>query len=174
MDIADIKRRVRNALAFGFTTNLVTAANNIPSVPVQLTPLEGPTLNIVEQRGFASNMPIGTPIVALFQSGDRSNGVITGSTAPSSRPALAGPEDAAVYGYGFIIQIRADGVHITAPDVWLSGNLHVAGEIDAQQGISSQNSITTTGDVVADNGAGFVSLVHHDHPTNGAPPSPGT
>jgi phage gp45-like len=143
--IADLLRRVRNALAFGVTAAPVSVAQgNVAQVQVILTPLELPTLRLVEQRGFASNMPVGTPIIALFQSGDRSNGIVCGSTSPNSRPTISGPEDAAMYGYTFTIIIKNDGVHITAPDVFMSGNLHVNGEVWAKAGsTSSQVGLST-------------------------------
>jgi phage gp45-like len=122
-----------------------------------------PTLNLVEQRGFASNLPVGTPIVAHFQSGDRSNGVVCGATSPNSRPVLSGLEDAAMYGYGFTIILKADGIHITAPDVWISGNLHVNGEVWAQAG--------STGTQVG------LSTHHHGNDSHGdtiPAPTPGT
>lgn len=147
----ELHRRVRNAMAFGTTTAAVSAPGNVAQVQARLTALEVSVLKIVEQRGFASNLPVGTAVVALFQGGDRSNGVIVGSAAPGSRPALAGPEDAAMYGYGFTITIAEDGIHITAPDLFLTGNLHVNGEVFAKSE------------------AGSVSLSQHRHANGPAP-----
>ena len=155
-------RRVRNALGFGTTTAPVVMEDGLPTVQVRLTPLELQSMRVVEMRGFAGNLPVGTPVVAAFQSGDRSGGVVTGSTAPASRPALEGPEDAALYGYGFVIRIAADGIHIKAPkvtieaaEVSITGDLKVQGEITARQGGAS------------------VTLSGHRH-ANGPAPTPGT
>ena len=154
--IRDLARRVRNAMAFGVTTAPAsTADGNVAQVQVRLSQLEVAMLKLVEQRGFASGLPTGTPVVVLFQGGDRSNGAVMGSVAPKTRPALAGPEDAAVYGYGFQVAIRADGVHIEAPDVFVAGNLHVTGEVTGR----------------ADGGA--VTLSQHRHPST-QPPVPNT
>ena len=64
----------------------------VPSVQVRLTPIEVLTLPLVEKRGLAVNMPVGTPVVALFHGGDRSNGVVMGSTSPGTPPS-ARPAD---------------------------------------------------------------------------------
>lgn len=153
--LADLTRRVRNAMAFGLTTAPVTAPGGIAQVQVRLNQLEVAMLKLVEQRGFASSLPVGTPLVALFQGGDRSNGVVMGTVAPKSRPPLGGAEDACMYGYGFAVTISADGVHITAPDVFVSGNLHVTGEVTAKAE------------------AGSVTLSQHRH-GGGAAPQAGT
>ena len=158
--MSDTARRVRNTVAYGRTTAPVQVVNGAATVQVRLTPIEVLTLPLVEMRGIAANMPVGTPVVAMFHGGDRSNGVIIGSTSPgttpSSRPSLAGDEDTAIYGHGFSIRIAADGVHITgAPDVFLEGNLHVNGEVTAKaQG-------------------GSVTLSQHVHP-NTQKPTPNT
>lgn len=131
----DLWRAVRNALGFGNTTAEVRMVDSLPTVQVRLSQFEVFDLRVSEQRGFASNMPVGTPVVAQFQTGQRSNGTVTGSLAPSTRPALSGPEDAAMYGYGFVIWLAADGIHITAPDVFLTGNLHVNGQVYADSGV---------------------------------------
>ena len=124
---------------------------------MRLTAIELTSMVMVEQRGVASNLPVGTPVLVLCQAGDRNNAVVVGSTAPGTRPALEGPEDAALYGYGYQVVIRADGVHILgAPDVFVDGNLHVNGEVTAHQ-----------------SGAP-VTLGAHRHAGNNAPPSPGT
>ena len=150
--MADLARRVRNALAFGATTAPVVAAA-VPEVQVRLTPIEVLTLRLVEQRGVASNLPVGTPVLALFQSGDRSNGVIVGSVAPGARPALDGAEDVALYGYGFTVRIAADGIHLSgAPTVFIDGDLVVQGDVTARAG------------------AAPVTLSQHRHPGNQQPP----
>ena len=153
--LRDVARRVRNAMAFGVTTAPHTAPDNVAQVQVRLSALEVAMVKLVEQRGFASALPVGTPVVVLFHSGDRSNGAVMGSVSPKSRPALAGPEDAAMYGYGFSIMVRDDGVHIEAPDVFLSGNLHVKGEVTGKAE------------------GGSVTLSQHRHPSTQAP-TPGT
>lgn len=162
--LKDLSRRVRNAMAFGTTTAPVQAPGNVAQVQVRLSALETTTLKLVEQRGFASGLPVGTPVVAMFHAGDRSNGVVMGSVAPGSRPALAGAEDAAMYGHGFSIVITADGVHITAPNVLISGNLHVNGEVFSKAG---------AGPAANPSSSGAVSLSQHKHGA-GPAPTPGT
>ena len=159
--MGDLMRRVRNALAFGTTTGPVTMADGVPQAQVRLTPIEVLTMRIVEQRGVASSLPPGTPVLAMFQSGDRSNGVVCGSAAPGSRPALPGPEDVALYGYGYAIRLAADGVHISgAPDVWIDGALHVKGDLRVDGEVTGRG--------------GQVTLTQHRHPGVNAPPSAGT
>lgn len=162
--MTDVLRRVRNALAFGTTTRPVVVKNGIPHVQVRLTPIEVMDLPLVEQRGIGASLPVGTPIVAAFHAGDRSNGVVLGSTAPSARPPMGGPEDACLYGYGYTVIIRADGVHILgAPDVYVEGNLHVGADLIVRGAVRSGDG---TGD--------SINLQSHTHPSNGSPPSPGS
>lgn len=159
--MSDHGRAIRNTVAYGSTTAPVQVVNGVAHVQVQLTPIEVLTMPVVEMRGLGANMPVGTPVVAMFHNGDRSNGVIIGSTSPgtspSARPSLAGPEDMVLYGYGFAVRIAADGLHITgAPDVFIDGNLHVNGEVTAKaQG-------------------GSVTLSQHTHPANNTKPNPNT
>jgi phage gp45-like len=162
--LTDLWRRLRNTVAFATTTAPVQVVNGVATVQVMITPLEIMTLTIAEQRGFASGLKVGTPVVCLFANGERNNGCIVGSTAPTERPALAGEEDKAIYAHGYQITIAADGIHITgAPDVFITGNLHVDGNLLLKGGMTSG---VGTNDQV--------TLQHHTHPGNGQPPTAGT
>ena len=154
--------RIRNMLASGVTTAPVVYVQNVPQVQARLSSLELVNLQMVELSGHGSNLPVGTPILAVFLGGDRSNGVIIGSTSPKGRPALTGLQDASLFGYGFNVTILADGVHIIG-NTFLTGNLAVTG------------NITATGSIIAGlGGADQVNLQTHKHPANNTAPTAGT
>ena len=156
---------VGSVIASGLNSprGLTIGPDGVPIVQVRLTTGETPTLRVVEQAGFASSLPVGSPVTAQFCAGDRSNGVITGSTAPGARPALAGPGDRSMYAYGYSIAILSDGIHITGP-LFVAGDLAVTG------------TITATGEITAKSGsASSVTLSqHHGHAAGTQPPTPGT
>ncbi len=157
--IREAMRRIRNVIASGVTTGPVTVGlDNVPRVQVRVSAIEVLTLPIVEQRGVASGLPVGTPVSLSFLAGDRSNGSVTGSTAPKTRPAVFAGEDHAIYGYGYTVWIKPDGVHITAPDVFISGDLHVSGEVTAKAG----------------SGASVTLSQHKGHDGGGQAPTSGT
>ncbi len=154
--IRELGRRVRMATAYGVTTSSITISDDgMPQVQVRLSTLENPTLRIVEQDGFGSQLPLGTPITASFAGGDRSNGVVTGSSHSTVRPAMA-DGDKAMFAHGFSVIIEADGIHLNGP-VWVNGALVATGEVTAQKG-SASVSLST----------------HKGHEASGGPPTPGT
>jgi phage gp45-like len=164
----EIGRRVRNASAAGVTTGPITIGQDgLPVVQVRLNTLELLNLRVVEQRGFGSDLPVGTPVTANFIGGDRSNGYISGSTSPNDRPSTSGSDDRVIFAHGYHMILQADGVHIVgAPAVFIDGacDLHVGG------------NILSSGQVTAFAGTGnSVGLsTHKGHGPGIAPPTPGT
>jgi phage gp45-like len=168
----EIGRRVRNASAAGVTTGPISIGQDgLPVVQVRLNTLELINLRVVEQRGFGSDLPVGTPVTANFIGGDRSNGYITGSTSPNDRPPTSSSDDRVIFAHGYYMILQADGVHFSSnvPKVFIDGcDLVVTG------------NITATGNVTAGLGTGDqVDLLNHTHTAQGpyavtSKPNPGT
>jgi phage gp45-like len=165
--LREIGRRVRNASGAGVTTGPITIGpDGLPVVQVRLSSLELFNLRVVEQRGFGSDLPIGTPVSCTFIGGDRSNGYVSGSTSPHDRPPTAGSDDRTIFAHGYHLILQADGVHIVgAPKVFIDGcDLAVTGNITATKGITAGFG-----------GADQVGLqTHLGHGPGSAPPTAGT
>ena len=155
--IRELYRRLRMATAAGVTTGPITIGpDGLPVVQVRLASMELLNLRVVEQRGIASDLPIGTPVMAQFIGGDRSNGFINGSTSPNDRPATAGTDDRVFFAHGWTILMAADGIHLNGP-VFVNGNQVNTGDI------------TATGEITRGAGsADQVDLGGHKHTSSGS------
>lgn len=94
------------------------------------------------QYGFQSSPPTGSDVVALFVAGERSNGVVIACGHQEWRMrGLASGEVALSDDKGQCVYLSAEGIRIdgggrtvaivNAPDVTMSGNLRVAGNVIA-------------------------------------------
>jgi phage baseplate assembly protein V len=106
------------------------------------------------QYGFQSVPPPGSDAVALFVAGERSNGVVIACGSQEWRMrGLASGEVALSDDKGQCVYLSVDGIRIdgggrtvaivNAPDVTMSGNLHVAGNMIAGGTVADQSGATT-------------------------------
>lgn len=109
----------------------------------------------VTEFGFASVPPVDSEVVMIRRGGDRSCSIVIGTSHRPSRPKDLQQGDVAIYDVrGAIVKLTAAGVEIDgaglevkvtnctkvtldAPDVVLTGTLHVGGEITGLAGGSA-------------------------------------
>lgn len=109
----------------------------------------------VTDFGFSSVPPHGSEVIMIRRGGDRSCSIVIGTSHRPSRPKGLQPGDTAIYDVrGAIIKLTVAGIEVDgagheikvtnaskvtldAPDVVLTGTLHVAGEITALTGGSA-------------------------------------
>lgn len=118
----------------------------------------------VAEYGFVSNPPVGADAVAIFISGDRSQGVVIATNHQASRLKGLAPGEVAIHdNLGQIIRLTPTGIVITAPlGVTINGNVAVTG------------AITATANITAGQGGGDqVTLQQHIHPGTNQVPTPG-
>jgi phage gp45-like len=178
MSVADrLYRRIRMSVA----PMKITATDDTgPVHRAQVRGFPNETIDnmpVSQIYGLASHAMVGTDAMAVFCSGDRSNGVIiaTGNqqyrlrNLKSGEVALYTDEgDKVVLSRGRIISVTCGTkVHIDCPLVEMTGDLHVTGEVVRGWGTGDQVTLgrhthTQGGDSHGDSEA----------PTN--PPTPGT
>lgn len=106
----------------------------------------------ITEFGFASVPPVDSEVVMIRRGGDRSCSIVIGTSHRPSRPKDLQPGDVAIYDVrGAIVKLTAAGVEIdgaglevkftncpsvtlNAPDVVMTGTLHVDGEITGLAG----------------------------------------
>ncbi len=113
-------------------------------------------LPFLELFGFSSNPPVGTGGLQISVAGDRSNGVLLGSLNNAKRPVGNLTGDTVVYdANGNTIRLTGGQIIITAA---AGGNLVV-----------NAATLSCSGEVIANAGAGQVLLSKHTHPVGDAP-----
>ncbi|QSR16075.1 phage baseplate assembly protein V [Novosphingobium sp. KA1] len=114
----------------------------------------------VTEFGFGSVPPIDSEVVMIRRGGDRSCSLVMGTSHRPSRPRDLKPGDTVIYDVrGAKVLLSAEGMEIDAaglevtvknatkatidvPDVYLTGNLHVAGDIDTEGNFAAAGTIT--------------------------------
>jgi hypothetical protein len=102
---------------------------------------------------------------------DLADGIYFGCTLSGSAPTQYVQFTAT----GINIVSASGGINLNGTIIDQSGNLQLAGAIEAVGGGNYSGNIKTTGNIIAGfGGADQVGLQTHTHPSNGAPPTPGT
>ncbi|MFC0683100.1 phage baseplate assembly protein V [Novosphingobium clariflavum] len=136
----------------------------------------------VTEFGFGSVPPIDSEVVMLRRGADRSCSLIMGTSHRPSRPRDLQPGDTIIYDVrGAKVKLSADGIEVDAagleimvsnaskatldvPDVYLTGNLHVAGDIDTEGDFAAAGAITgLTGGTAIELGALRDAYNDHGH-----------
>jgi phage gp45-like len=154
--IRQIDARIRRhmsgiRLAFRGVVTLAKAAGAVQLV--QFDGLSGEKLQdaeLFQQFGFTSNLPKGTMGIVLPIGGKTAHGIIIATEHGSYRLKTLASGEAAIYNqWGDYVALKADrrmevvsstAVDITSPEVNMSGNLNVAGDIIAQGDISDHDN----------------------------------
>lgn len=170
-------QRVRNILR----TATLTAIDD--SGPVQTAQIASsyletfPPRPVIQQFGLASNPPANSDGLLFSPSGDPANGVVLGHNSQAHRPTGQPAGGTTLYdafgnsvvltqgtvtaktSAGMSVTLSASGIAINpaGQPVTIDGDLHVSGAVIAGYG-----------------GADQVGVQTHLHPSNGAPPTPGT
>ncbi|MFA7399229.1 MAG: phage baseplate assembly protein V [Sideroxydans sp.] len=137
--------------AFRGVVTLVKAAGSVQLV--QLNGLSGERLQDVEhfqQFGFTSNPPAGSMAIVLPIGGKTAHGIVIATEHGTYRLKNLESGETAIYNqYGDHVLFKANrrmqivssiGVDIDSPEVTMSGNLNITGNIVADGDISDQGS----------------------------------
>jgi len=176
---ARIKRALGGIrLAFRGVLTLVKAAGAVQLV--QLDGVSGERLQdaeLFQQFGYTSNPPAGSMAIILPLGGKTAHGIIIATEHGSYRMANLDSGETAIYNqWGDHVLLGADrrmkvvsgvAVDITSPEVTMSGNLNVSGNIVAQGDVSDHTGKSMLGMRTAYN-----SHTHAD-PQGGSVAAPG-
>lgn len=143
-------------LAFRGVVTLVKAAGAVQMV--QLDALAGEQVQdaeLFQQFGFTSNLPKGSMCVVLPIGGKTAHGIVIATEHGSYRLKNLASGETAIYNqWGDYVALKADrhmkvvsqaAVDITSPEVNMSGDLKVAGNVIAQGDISDHNNKSMAG-----------------------------
>ena len=150
-----IARRLASLLGVGRQTTDTNEAPNTPTVQVVLPGGElRSDMPMLQLFGFTSRPIAGADLVAVFQSGNRRNGVVVASSDQRYRPRTLKPGEAVMYcAKGSTLLMNANGDIIATP---ASGNMMVNGNLIATG--------TVTGEVDVIAGPASISGINHVHP----------
>lgn len=134
MTLLRLARRVAMAMGIGRQTADTDESRGTATMQVALPGGElRSDLPHLQLYGFASRPQPGADAVVMFQSGDRSRGVVVASGDQRYRPADLAPGDACLYHFtGSRIWLKADGSILLAPangQVSLTGTLNVSTDV---------------------------------------------
>lgn len=112
-------------------------------------------LPVLAHFGFSSNAPQGAIGVAIFGSGDRSNGVIIATGDAATRPTSHGTGETVVYNaFQMSIWLRAAGIVIDGGGQPITINNSQSVTINASDSISlNSSSVATAGNLTVGAGA---------------------
>ena len=162
--IERLERR-RGGVPQAFGRSLMAADDSGPVQTVQ-TQLDALTwadgIPVLYHYGYFASPPIGTDFHLSFLDGDRSKAVIVASNNQDARFTGAALADAGLFAHGLLFHLTASGFLVTG-NTTHTGNYTLNGDQHA------------TGAVIGGYGGGDqVGLQTHFHPSNGAPPGPGS
>jgi phage baseplate assembly protein V len=155
--------RVQNMVA----TMKITATND--SGPVHRAQVKGfppeqiDDMPVLQLHGFASHAPVGTDAMAIFTSGDRSNGVVIATGSQKHRPRETPSGGTVIYDTsGTTILLDAAGkITITCSDAISVKADSVT--IKANKVRMETPRLEVTGDVIAGCDSTHVSVLNHRH-----------
>jgi phage gp45-like len=149
--LGKIYRRVVSLVRYGKISAPGVFKNGSLNVQIKHNVFETKELPVVQQYGFISNPPLGSDAVAVFTAGDQSIGTVIGTNHQSYRPDVPTGEVQMFDNAGNSIWLNASGnvikvvaktdieidavdgkITLNCPNVYLTGNLFVAGNITDQ------------------------------------------
>ncbi|WP_428492168.1 phage baseplate assembly protein V [Rhodopila sp.] len=109
---------------------------------------------VVQEFGFSSVPPAGSDVIAVYVSGDRSNGAVVATGHQATRPTGKQPGESVLYNaFGMTIYLTQDGIVINGggkpitftncPTILQNGDIHATGQVIQGYGSADQVSLGT-------------------------------
>lgn len=152
-----IYRRIQMMFGAGRAT-FVDDSGPVQEMQVTMTGLETPDNRVrLAEFGFTSNPPIGSDVLALHVSGDRSDGAVFATNHQQSRPRNLLPGESKLYSQdGKYVYMTADGgisVFANGQPVNVTGATTVTVNASAEISLISQTKVAITAPLVSINGS---------------------
>jgi phage gp45-like len=159
-----LMRRRGSPFALARTTTNASDGGAVQTVQARLNALSvRDKIPLLYGFGVTASPPIGSDLHVAFLDGDPSKAVAIASGHQTYRLRGLGAGDSALY------DSRGHRVWLTSAGITIGGNITHTGDV------VHTGNLHVTGEIIAGYGGGdLVGLQTHKHPSNGAPPTPGT